>query len=303
MRWPRSIRRNCWRACRVKSEPLVVAAVLTDATHSIASALGLDSRSARLEARVLAAHVLNVAPSWLIAHDTDALDAASLLGFRALLDRRLAGEPIAYLTGRREFYGYIFRVTPDVLIPRPETELLVERALAHIPPNTDFDILDLGCGSGCVALSLALQRPLARITALDHNAAALEVARDNAEHLNANVEFLSSDWYSALGDRQFDMIVSNPPYVANDDVHLSEGDVRFEPTSALVSGKDGLDALRHVIQGAHSYLRAPGYLLLEHGHDQAEQVARLFTIAGMASIQIWTDLAGIPRISACKLSE
>ena len=302
MRWRLSIRRSCWRVYRVNFEAVTVAALLGDAAQRLATVLGLDSRTARIEARVLAAHVLKVEPVWLLAHDTDIPNAAGRADFRGLLERRLAGEPIAYLTGWREFYGHALRVTPDVLIPRPETELLVERALARIPRDTGFDVLELGCGSGCIAISLALERPRARITAIDCSAAALDIARGNADRLHASVEFLTSHWYSGLVGRQFDMIVANPPYVVSDDWHLAQGDVRYEPLGALASGIDGLDALRHIVEGAHVYLRPQGHLLLEHGYDQAPAVRALLTSAGMASIETWPDMAGVLRASGGKVS-
>ena len=288
--------------CPVKSDAFTVGAVLGDAAKRIMGALDLDARTARLEVRVLAAHVLKVAPSWLIAHDTDVLHAAAVVNFRALFERRLTGEPIAYLTGVREFYGYEFEVTPDVLIPRPETELLVERALMQIPPDVALDVLELGCGSGCVAISLALQRPRARITAVDCSVAALTLARRNAERLNTQVELLSSDWYGALVGRRFDIIVSNPPYVAINDPHLARGDVRFEPMGAFIAGIAGLDGLRVIIENAHLYLRAQGKLLLEHGYDQAEQVRSLLKSAAMDPIETWHDLAGVARVSGGRLS-
>lgn len=265
-------------------------------------ALGLDTRTARLEARVLAAHVLNVGPSWLIAHDTDILDAEAAVAFRALLQRRLGGEPIAYLTGVREFYGYAFEVTPDVLIPRPETELLVERALACIPRDATLDILELGCGSGCVAISLALQRPLARITAVDISPEALKIAQRNARRLHTQIEFIYSDWYAALYGRRFDLIVSNPPYVDMNDPHLGQGDLRFEPIGALSSGVAGLNALRLIIASAPHHLHPYGSLILEHGYDQAEKVQTLLDQAEMISTQTWHDLTGVARITCGKLS-
>lgn len=287
----------------MKSEASTLAVLLNDAAQRLTASLNLDSRTARIEARVLAAHTLKVESAWLVAHATDVCSELCFADFNNLLARRLAGEPIAYLTGLREFYSQAFQVTPDVLIPRPETELLVERALVHIPPQVELDVLELGCGSGCVAISLALQRPHAHITAIDCSSAALAVARSNANRLNASVDFLSSDWYAELSGCQFDMIVANPPYVAHDDVHLECGDVRFEPMGALVSGRDGLDALRQIVKYAPLHLRRPGYLLLEHGYDQAEQVQRLMTLAGMSSIQTWPDLAGILRVTGGELSK
>lgn len=280
-----------------------VAGLLDDATARIAATLGLDTREARLEARVLAAFAWNVSPAWLIAHDTDAPSAAHAAAFTSLLSRRLAGEPIAYLTGTREFYGRAFAVTPDVLIPRPDTELLVERALARIPPGETMDVLDLGTGSGCIAITLALERPAAHVTAVDRSAQALAVARRNAGALGAQVEFLASDWFAALAGRRYDLIVGNPPYIATADPHLARGDVRFEPLSALAAGSDGLDDLRRLIGTARVHLKPGGVLLLEHGYDQAEAVRSLLHENGFRHPESWTDLAGIPRVSGGEMSE
>jgi len=280
-----------------------VADCLAAASRQLAVTLGLDTREARLEARVLAAFAWDVAPAWLIAHDTDALPAEQAAAFDALLKRRLAGEPVAHLTGSREFFGRPFVVTPDVLIPRPETELLVELALARIAPDQAAHILDLGTGSGCIAVTLELERPLARVTAVDRSAAALGIARRNAEVLDAPVEFLTSDWYAALAGRRFDLIVTNPPYIAAADPHLARGDVRFEPSAALASGLDGLDDLRHLIHGARAHLKSSGTLLLEHGYDQAAAVQSLLRESGFEFIQSWPDLSSILRVSGGKLSE
>jgi release factor glutamine methyltransferase len=280
-----------------------VADCLATASRQLATTLGLDSRAARLEARVLASCAWNVSHAWLIAHDTDSLAETQAAQFEALLTRRLAGEPVAYLTGTREFYGRSFQVTPAVLIPRPDTELVVDLALARMPADEALDVLDLGTGSGCIAITLALERPLARITAVDRSSAALAIARRNAEILDAPVEFLTSDWFAALAGRRFDLIVSNPPYIAAADPHLARGDVRFEPSSALAAGLDGLDDLRHLIRGARTHLKSGGTLLLEHGYDQADAVQSLLRESGFEFIQSWADLSGILRVSGGKLSE
>jgi len=280
-----------------------VADSLAAASHQLAAALGLEKREARLEARVLAAFAWNVSPAWLIAHDTDPLSDAHVAAFETLLMRRLEGVPIAYLVGAREFYGRPFLVSADVLIPRPDTELLVERALARIPSDQAVDVLDLGTGSGCIAITLALERPLARVTAADRSAAALAIARRNADILNARVEFLSSDWFAALAGRRFDLIVSNPPYVAAADPHLARGDVRFEPLTALAAGDDGLADLRRLTAAACAHLKPGGTLLLEHGYDQADAVQTLLRMNGIRHPQSWADLAGILRISGGELSE
>jgi len=287
----------------VGREAATVAGLLSDASARIAAALGLDKREARLEARVLAAFAWNVSPAWLIAHDTDALGETQTAQFETLLTRRLAGEPVAYLTGTREFYGRPFQVSPDVLIPRPDTELLVELALARIPPDQAMDVLDLGTGSGCIAVTLALERPLARVTAVDRSSAALAIAQHNAKMLNARVEFLTSDWFDALAGRRFDLIVGNPPYIAAADPHLARGDVRFEPLSALAAGQDGLDDLRRLTTTACAHLKPGGMLLLEHGYDQSDAVQGLLRMNGIHAPQSWADLSGILRVTGGKLSE
>lgn len=277
--------------------------LLGDAAARLVAALALTPREARLEARVLAAFAWAREPAWLVAHDTDPVDSPRRTAFDTLLLRRLAGEPIAYLTGTREFYGRSFRVSPDVLIPRPETELLVELALARMLPDTPLEILDLGTGSGCVAITLALERPSARVTAVDRSAAALAIARSNAARLGAAIDFQESDWFGALRGRHFDIIVGNPPYVAAADPHLERGDVRFEPASALVAGKDGLDDLHRLIAAAPRFLTPGGCLLLEHGYDQAEAVRQVLCERGFIRVSSWQDLAGTPRVSGGKLSE
>ncbi|OZA28567.1 MAG: protein-(glutamine-N5) methyltransferase, release factor-specific [Hydrogenophilales bacterium 17-64-11] len=280
-----------------------VAAWLDAATVRIAAAQGLEKREARLEARVLAAFAWEATPAWLIAHDRDTPTDTQIAAADALLTRRLAGEPIAYLVGAREFYGRPFEVSPAVLIPRPDTELLVELALAHMPPSQAVEVLDLGTGSGCIAITLALERPLARVTALDRSPAALAVARRNAARLDAHVEFLSSDWFAALGGRRFDLIVGNPPYIAAGDPHLGRGDIRFEPLAALAAGGDGLDDLRRLTATACAHLKPGGALLLEHGYDQADAVQALLRASGFQRPRSWTDLSGIRRVSGGHLSE
>lgn len=280
-----------------------VAGLIDDASARISAALGLEKREARLEARVLAAFAWDVAPAWLVAHDTDPLTEAQTAQYQTLLARRLSGEPVAHLTGTREFYGRSFQVSPDVLIPRPETELLVELALARMPPGQAVRVLDLGTGSGCIAITLALERPLAQVTAVDRSAAALAIARHNADMLNARVEFLCSDWFAALAGRRFDLIVGNPPYIAAADPHLRHGDVRFEPLSALAAGPDGLEDLRQLAAAAGVHLQPGGALLLEHGYDQAAAVQTLLQSAGFRHVQSWPDLSGIRRVSGGDLSE
>ena len=209
--------------------------------------------------------------------------------------RRLAGEPIAYLVGQREFFGLAFAVSEAVLIPRPDTELLVELALERLPQHGK--VLDMGTGSGAIAVALAHTRPDAAVTALDVSEAALAVAQGNAARNGAAVRFLHSDWFGALGGEVFDLVVSNPPYIAHGDVHLAQGDLRFEPVDALTDHGDGLSALRTIVAGAPAHLAAQGWLLMEHGYDQAAAVRAQLTAAGYSDVQSWRDLAGIERVS------
>jgi release factor glutamine methyltransferase len=225
-----------------------VAGLLDDATARIASALGLERREARLEAQILISRAIGVNRAWLIAHGQDTPDPAQSAAIEALIARREQGEPVAYILGEKEFYGHLFKVNPEVLIPRPETELLVEAALERLPKDRPARVLDLGTGSGCVAISIALSRPDCEILAADASASAVELAKQNAIQLGAgNVRFLVSDWYSQLPTNSFDMIVSNPPYIASDDPHLSKGDLIHEPPHALASGPEGLDAIRIIV--------------------------------------------------------
>ncbi len=276
---------------------LQVADHLAHATRQLAEALALPPREARLEAQILFAYALGVNRAWLIGHDRDTLTPAQTTCVEALLKRRLAGEPVAYLLGEREFYGRPFQVTPDVLIPRPDTELLVELALQRLPQDAALNLLDIGVGSGVVAISLALERPRCRVTGVDLSAGALRVAEANAEALHATVEFLAGDVFSALGKRRFHLIVSNPPYIAAADPHLRQGDLRFEPPQALASGSDGLDLIRRLVSEAPEHLEAGGWLLLEHGWDQAAAVRALLQAAGFDKVFSASDLAGHERVT------
>jgi len=298
MRLQPSIRPSCWRRLPVSDEPIRVANLIHDATVRLAFALGLQQREARLEARVLAAYAWQVDPAWLIAHDTDPLTCTHIAAFQLLLSRRLEGEPVAYILGQREFFGLNFTVTPDVLIPRPETETLVEAALERIPRESLWRILDLGTGSGAVAISLARHRPLTEVVAVEASAAALAVAQANARRLGvSNLRCLASDWYAALGVRKFDMIVANPPYVEADDPHLCQGDVRFEPPSALAAGPTGLDDLSIIIAAAPAHLTPGGWLLVEHGWNQGAACRALFEAQGFSEVRILRDLAGQERVT------
>ncbi len=252
----------------------------------------------RLEAHLLWQRVLGVTRAWLIAHDADPLDPARVAAYRALEARRAAGEPIAYILGHREFFGRDFQVTPAVLIPRPDTELLVECGLRAIRDVREPHVLDLGTGSGIVAVTLALERPDARVRATDLSAEALDVARKNARDLGAKLLFSHGNWYDTeLGSARFDLIVSNPPYIDAQDAHLGLGDLRFEPAGALTDGADGLQALRDIVQGAPDHLSPGGALCVEHGWDQAAAVRSLFLHRGFADVASERDLSGIERVT------
>lgn len=251
-----------------------------------------------VDARVLLCHAVQRAAAYLIAHGDDPLGSEAQRAFEALVARRAAGEPVAYLIGHREFFGLDFRVTPAVLIPRPETELLVELALERIPRDKPCHILDLGTGSGCVAISIARHRPQSRVTATDCTETALAVARENARALAVrNIEFAPGRWFGAVVGRRFDLIVSNPPYVAETDSHLARGDLRFEPHAALIAGPDGFTAIRLIAAQAHEHLAAGGWLLFEHGYKQGEGCRALLEAEGFGGIQSWRDLAGQERLT------
>jgi release factor glutamine methyltransferase len=260
-----------------------------------------DAGEAVRDAQVLLGHALGASRAWLRAHDGDHPEAARVLHYERLLSGRAAGQPVAQLLGAREFYGRSFRITPDVLIPRPETETLVEAALQKLPPGRSQAVLDLGTGSGCIAVTLALERPATAVTAVERSPAALEVARANALQLGARVEFLSGDWFGPVAGRRFDLVVANPPYVAAGDPHLRRGDVRFEPAEALAAGADGLRDLRRIIDGAPASLCEGGWLLVEHGHDQSEACRDLLAGAGFVELLRLADLAGVPRVAGGRL--
>lgn len=249
------------------------------------------------EARLLLAHLLGRNAAYLAAHGEDELDATAEAHYLALVARRYAGEPIAYLTQTREFYGRPFAVSADVLIPRSETELIVDVVREKFGRDAAMRILDMGTGSGCLAITLALELAHAEVTALDVSTAALDVAQRNGRSLGAAVRFLASDWFAAVGGERFDLIVANPPYIAEQDPHLAQGDLRYEPSRALSSGVDGQEALRHIVRNAQAHLRRGGWLLLEHGYDQGEAVRGLLAAAGYADIEQFRDLAGILRVS------
>lgn len=267
--------------------------------NSLAAALKNSPLDA-LETRILLMHALGLSRTQLITQSERSLTEEDAVRISSLIERRLAGEPIAYIVGTREFYGLPFHVTPDVLIPRPETELLVELAIEYLPQNGR--LLDMGTGSGAIAVALAHARPDAKVTALDVSPAALAVAQSNGAQHGVQVEFLQSDWYAALTDRQFDLIVSNPPYIVDGDIHLHQGDLRFEPVDALTDHADGLSAIRRICQGAQTHLLPGGWIFIEHGYDQAAAVRELLARHGFTDVQSRRDLAGIERVSGGRLA-
>ncbi len=250
-----------------------------------------------VDARVLLRHVLRCPAARLVSRPETVLNQTEWSHFQSLVERRVAGEPVAYLTGEREFYGRSFVVTPAVLIPRPDTELLVELALAHFQDRRAVRVLDLGTGSGALAVTLACELNEPDITAVDRSREALLVAMANAARLQASVSFVLSDWFSSLAGDRFDLIVANPPYVASADPHLDEGDVRFEPQTALASGPEGLDDLALIASQAPHHLEPGGWLFMEHGYNQAARVRSLLTDAGFSAIASHRDLADIERVT------
>ncbi len=252
----------------------------------------------RIDAEALLLHALDKPRSWLIAHDTDVLDDAVRAAFDTMVARRAAGEPVAYITGRRGFWSLELQVTSATLIPRPETELLVELALARLPADRPCRVVDLGTGSGAIALAIASERPQAEVTAVDLSVDALAVARGNAKRLGlARVRFFHGTWMTPLSGERFDLIVSNPPYIEAADPHLAQGDLRFEPATALASGADGLDAIREIVAGAPNHLEPGGWLLMEHGWNQGAPVRALLERAGYSEVFTDPDLEGRDRVS------
>ena len=270
--------------------------------NKIARELQPFSPTPRLDAEVLLMSVCAFRRSHLITRQHLAVTDDQRRQLDALMTRRQRGEPIAYLTGAREFWSMDLRVSPHTLIPRPETELLVEKALERIPPDADWTIADLGTGCGAIALALAKERPRCRLIATDISPQALDVARLNANIFCLNhVEFREGDWLTALAGDWLDVIVSNPPYVRADDPHLAQGDVRFEPRQALIAGADGMDAIRHLARHAPQSLAPSGRLLFEHGSDQADAVGELLRQHGYRDIVCHRDLGGHDRITECRM--
>jgi release factor glutamine methyltransferase len=278
---------------RVTISPPTIARLLQDAC----SRLTAITDTPRLDAAILLAEALRKPRSYLYAWPEQPLTLEQVQRFTELLNRRLASEPLAYIIGRREFWSLELAVTPATLIPRSETELLVELALDRIPPDGAMRIADLGTGSGAIALAIARERPKTQVIATDNSAAALTVACLNARKLGIdNVEFCQGDWCTALPGEPLDVIVCNPPYVAMTDPHLQRGDLRFEPVAALVAGPDGLDAIRSITAQAMGHLQAGGWLLLEHGYNQGEQVVTLLRARGFTEVADYRDAAGIDRV-------
>ncbi|PPJ41927.1 MULTISPECIES: peptide chain release factor N(5)-glutamine methyltransferase [unclassified Pseudoxanthomonas] len=275
---------------------------LDHALRAAASRLaGLDARH---EAEQLLLHVIGRDRAWLFAHGDAALAGTDASAFEALLARRIAGEPVAYLIGHRGFWTLDLLVSPATLIPRPETERLVELALERLPADRPLRIADLGTGTGAIALSLASERPQAQVVATDFSADALAVARANGvSNAIANVEFRHGSWFAPLQGEHFHLVASNPPYIADGDAHLTQGDLRFEPPTALSSGADGLEAIREIVGDASTHLMPGGWLLLEHGWDQGAAIRALMTAAGFVDVATETDLEQRDRVTLGRVTE
>lgn len=261
--------------------------------------LELHSPSARIDCEILLAHILKKTRTYLYTHPDSKLTKEQCKIFQELVNQRIQGFPIAYLIGNREFWSMSLKVCSDTLIPRPETELLVERCLAELADQPQAYLLDLGTGSGAIALACASERPSWQITACDYSQEALKIAQENAANLGLkNINFCQSNWFEKIDKTIFfDLIVSNPPYIANDDPHLFEGDVRFEPKLALVSGEDGLTAITHIIQHSLARLKPNGLLLIEHGYNQKLAIRSMLKEYGYTDIQCWQDWQGNDRVS------
>ncbi len=271
---------------------------LADALDEAADRLRPHSGSARLDAEVLLAFIVARDRGALLVHGDQRIDAHDHALLRSLVERRMNGEPVAHLVGSREFWSLKFEVGPAVLIPRPDTETLVAAALEVGEACGRLSLVDLGTGSGAIAVAIAHERPGWTVVATDTDTQALEVARRNATRNGvAGIELLQGDWFDAVATRRFDIVVSNPPYVATGDPHLALGDVRFEPRGALVAGPDGLDAIRRIVATAPAHLEDRGWLLLEHGYDQADAVAELLEAGGFGRLRRWRDLGGHVRVT------
>jgi len=274
-------------------------ALLDDATKQLYE----QSDTPRIDAEVLMQHVLGQGIAWLISYGDTIATAEHTKVFYDLIEQRRKGQPIAYLTGSRDFWTLSLDVNENVLIPRPDTETLVEAALDHLPSEVTLSILDLGTGSGAIALSLAKERPMAKVIAAEYQQGALDVAKVNAaKNKIENVEFVLSDWFSNIEPQShFDLIASNPPYVEVGDPHLDHGDLRFEPITALTAEENGLADIRHIVENATKALVPNGVLVIEHAYNQADAVARLFSENGFADVQLFRDINDLPRCTLGKL--
>jgi release factor glutamine methyltransferase len=276
--------------------------IQTIKSAQVAAISQLQTEEAAIEVQVLLQHILKVNRAWMIVHEDDAIEPCIYENFQALIKRRLSGEPIAYILSHRDFYDLKLKVTSDTLIPRPDTETLVEVALSVISQDQTLKILDLGTGSGAIALAIATNRPKSKVTATDKSKNALNVAIENANNLSIhNVNFKQSDWFKELINEKFDVIVSNPPYIKENDIHLTQGDLRYEPIMALSSGQDGLKDIKLIIEQSKKNLNPKGYLLLEHGYNQAESVGFLLNGAGFNNVETIKDLGGNDRVSFGKV--
>jgi len=279
--------------------PDYTAELIQSLLSTAAAKLATASETAMLDAEVLLCHCLNKNRSFLRAWPEHQPSPAQIAQFQMLVEQRSHGTPVAYLTGQREFWSRNFKVSPDVLIPRPDTELLIELSLALLPADRPCKIIDLGTGSGIIAITLAAERPLADVVASDLSAAALEIARYNAEWLDTgNVRFLQSHWFDNIDETGFDLVISNPPYIAGSDPHLREGDVRFEPDSALVSAENGLQDIRLIAEQARRHLKDGGHLLVEHGYNQQTDVQAIFNALNYRQVTTHADLSGNPRVTS-----
>lgn len=274
------------------NEFVKIEVALADAVERLATV----SDSPRLDAELLLARALDVPRSYLFAHPEDELDSAAVARFLTTIESRTKGAPLAYITGQKEFWSMNLMVTRDTLVPRPETEILVDQVLLRIPQDDVMKVLDLGTGSGAIALAIAKERPVCDVTATDFSAAALAIAKENArQHGLPNIEFLLGDWLEPVAGQMFDIIATNPPYVPSEDPDLER--LKHEPLSALASGPDGLDAIRRIAVDARSLIKPGGSLLIEHGDEQHTAVAEILQKAGWQDIRVTNDLAGIPRVT------
>ncbi|MSS76627.1 MAG: peptide chain release factor N(5)-glutamine methyltransferase [Methyloglobulus sp.] len=272
-----------------------IKSVLAEAVTSLQTA----SDSALLDAEVLLCTVLGKERTYLRTWPDKALHPEQIAAFKHLLQQRQQGKPIAYITGKREFWSQDFQVSPDVLIPRSDTELLIELSLALIPANQFCRIIDLGTGSGIIAITLAAERPHINVSATDISPTALHIAKMNAaKHKVEHIQFYQSNWFDSVPDGKFDLIVSNPPYLSEDDDHLKQGDLRFEPKTALISAQHGLSDIKIIAETARNRLEIGGFLLVEHGYKQQEDLQSLFKIMDYCNVQTHTDLAGQPRVTS-----